>query len=137
MWFDLEVDNDSDPMDVVTSGNCDVNGREYLGPELKGQQRYRAKLVGLGYVRNLEEARKRADELGYRCVEGQAREPFKAKFPKPDGKGVITFGTSEWKNPSGNPSVACLSDFEGEWYPYFHESGDCFYGNRRWLVVEK
>jgi len=137
-WFDLDIDNDVDPMEVVTSAGYNPSGWKYLGPKLSGKSTYRAKLICLGYMRNLEEARKRADKMGYRLVEGQAREPFKARFSKPDGKGHVIFGGSEWQDPKGHPRVACLSGFGGEWdSSSFGWSGSEFYGGWCWLVAGK
>lgn len=86
-WFELEVDNDQDPMDVVTSAGFDKKSWTYLGPVFSGTQTYLAKLVRLGLVRNLADARERAAKLGLRLLEGQAREAFKTKYSVPDGKG--------------------------------------------------
>ena len=137
VWFELEVHNDINPIDVVTSAGYDPKGWEYLGPKLSGKQTLRVKLVRLGYVRNLREAREKANKLGYRLVDGQAREPFKTKFPKPDGKGPVVFGGSEWRDPFGGPRVACLYDFGRGWGSGFHWSGGEFGGRWRWLVVGK
>ena len=67
-WFTLEVDDDVDPMGVVTSAGYNPSGWKYLGPELSGKMPLQVKLVRLGYVRNLKGAREKADELGYRLV---------------------------------------------------------------------
>lgn len=138
-WFELEVDDDVDPMSVVTTAGYNADGWKYLGPKLSGKRTLRAKIVRLGYVRNLEEARKKADKLGFRLVEGQAREPFKARFPKPDdGKGPVVFGGSEWRRPHGHAGVAYLRGFRDGWGSGFYWSGRDFLGDRyRWLVVGK
>lgn len=135
VWFDLEVDNNIDPVEVVTSANYDPRGWKYLGPKLSGKQTLRVKLVRLGCVRGLEEAKKKADEMGYRLVEGLARESFKAKFPRPDGKGSVAFGGSEWESPRGSAGVAYLGGFGDEWSSSFYWSTYGFDGNWRWLVV--
>jgi hypothetical protein len=137
VWFDLEVDNNINPMEVVTSAGYTANGWKYLGPKFEGRQTYRVKLVRLGYVRNLKDARKKADKMDYRLIEGQAREPFKAKFPKPDGKGPVIFGGSGWRSPSGLSRVAYLRDFEDEWDSDFDWSDYDFSDVWRWLVVSK
>jgi hypothetical protein len=136
-WFNLKVDNDVDPMTVVVSAGYNAKGWKSLGPKFTGKKTYRAKLVRLGYVRNLAEARNKAAEMGYRLVEGQARESFKAKFPKPDGKGLILFGGSEWQDPHGLACVAYLDDFEDVWDSHFNSSGHDFRDYWRWLVVGK
>lgn len=135
--FDLEVDNDIDPTEVVRAAGYDPENWKYLGPKLSGKPKYRAKLVLLGYVRNLEEAREKADKIGYRLLEGQAREPFKKKYPEPDGKGPVIFGGSEWQRPSGDASVAYLHGFRGRWDSRFGWSGCGFSEDWRWAVVSK
>ena len=137
VWFDLEVDNDINPMDVVTSGGFNARGWEYLGPQLSGKRTLQVKLVHLGYVRNLEEARKRADEKGHRLVEGQAQEPFKTKFPKPDGKEPIIFGGSEWWIPEGGAYAPYLYEFKVGWKLPFRSSDDNFPNFWRWLIANK
>ena len=78
-WFELLVDNDIDPMEVVRTSVHDPNGWKYLGPKLEGLINYIAKLTHLGYAQNLREVRERADKIGLRLLEGQAIEPFKKK----------------------------------------------------------
>lgn len=136
-WFDLEVDDDVDPMAVVASAGYDPKGWKYLGPKLTGKRTLRVKLVRLGPVRNLKEAEEKADAMGCRLVEGQAREPFKAKFPKPDGKGPILFGGSQWQYPFGNAYVAFLYGLGGEWFSLFFWADRGFSGRWRWPVVGK
>lgn len=136
VWFELEVD-DVNPMSVVTTAGYDVNGWEYLGPKLSGKRKLRVKLVRPGYVRNLDELNQKGG-LGYRLAEGQAREPFKAKFPKPDDKGSIMFGGSGWRHPDGSALVACLLDGFGDgWVLDFFCSENEFHGDSRLLVVGK
>lgn len=135
-WFELEVDNDIDPMDVVRTAGYDLKDWKYLGPKLEGKQKYRAKLIHLGYVGNLAEARECADKIGYRLLEGQAREPFKKKYPKPDRSPVI-FGGSGWQRLGGRAIAACLRAFGIEWDSDFHWSGHGFFENCRWAAVSK
>lgn len=135
-WFDLKVDNDVDPMSVVTTAGYTASGWKYLGPNLLGKRTLQVKLIYLGYVCNLDEAKKRADEMGYRLIEGQAREPFKVRFPKPDGRGMV-FGGSRWQGPDGDANATCLLGFEGAWYSSFRWSGGGFDDDWRWLVVGK
>lgn len=136
--FNLEVDYDVDPMSVVTKAGYNAYGWKYLGSKLSGERTLQAKLIRLGYVRNLEEARKKADKLGFRFVEGQAREPFRVRFPNPDYKGPVVFGGSEWQDPDGRAHVLCLYIFAAhEWHSGFYWSDVDFYGSCRWLVVGK
>ena len=138
-WFELEVDGDMDPMSVVTSAGFSSEGWKYLGPEFSGKKTYRVKLIKLGYVRNLEEARvqARAKNPKYRLLEGQAREPFKAKFPRHDGRPVV-FGGSEWQNPSMRRRVAYLDTLHGgRWDSRFDWAGPGFDDAWLWPVVEQ
>ena len=79
-WFELTVDNNIDPMSVVTSAGFDATKWEYLGPPFSGVKNYRVKLIALGYVRNLDEAKAAAKLKNpkYQLLEGQAREAFSA-----------------------------------------------------------
>lgn len=136
-WFDLEVDYDVDPMDVVTSAGYNPSGWKYLGPQLSGKRTLQVKLVRLGYVRNLEEARKRADELGYRLVEGPGARALQGQVPQARRQGAVAFGGSEWQNPDGRAHVTYLIDFEVAWdSPFLWSDGD-FRGDWRWLVAGK
>lgn len=136
-WFYLEVDNGIDPMDVVTTAGLGGEGWEYLGPKLEGKQACRVKLIRLGYVRNLDDAKKKADALGYRLLEGQARKPFKTKYPKPDGNGPVVFGGSGWQDPFGGAFVACVDGDGGAWGSDFGWSSGGWRERCRWAVVSK
>lgn len=138
-WFELTVDDNLDPMTVVTSAGIDPTNWEYLRPKFSGVKTYRVKLISLGYVRGLEEAKQaaKAKNPKYRLLEGQAREPFKALYPRHNSRPVV-FGGSEWQGPSGDRSVAGLGGlYGGEWGSSFRWSerafGDCWL----WAVVEQ
>ncbi len=145
VWFDLEVECDQNILDTIFSQRYNPSrmprsseGCKYLGPELTGKHRYRAKLAHLGDdIRSLEEARHRAKEIGCRLVEGQALGAFVAMFPKPAGIGPIVFGGSEWRSPNGKTVIAYLFVYKGEWSPDLDESDTDFYLSRRWLVAEE
>lgn len=136
-WFEFDVDNTADPMEVVQTAGYNPKDWKYLGPMFSGKPKYRVKLVSLGYVRNLEEAKEKADNMGYRLLEGQARAPFKKKYPKPDGRGPIVFGASEWQDPYGLAFVACVDGVGGGWHSLFYWSGFGFRAGCRWAVVSK
>ena len=138
-WFDLEVNDDMDPMLVVSSAGFDLKGWEYLGPQFSGKKTYRVKLIELGSVKNLEDARQkaRAKNPKYRLLEGQAREPFKAKYPRHNGRPIV-FGGSVWQDPHRFRNVACLGGLRsGRWRSNFDWSGDDFVGRWLWPVVEQ
>jgi len=135
-WFELEVDGDVDPMSVVTSAGYNSANWTFLGPTFPGKHMYRVKLVGLGYVSNLEDARQKAAAKGFRLLEGQGREPFKAAFPRHKGRPVV-FGGNEWRHPHRDRRVAVLGSLGGgSWDSSFGWSGNDFNGVYLWAVVE-
>ncbi len=136
-WFDLEVDNDQDPMDVVRPANFNPTGWRYLGPKLTGKRTIKVKLVRLGYCKNLEEAKQKADARGYRLLEGQARESFKKRFPKPDDNDHVVFGGSLCQSPGGGAGVACLDRVGGGWGSGFVWTGGGWDDDWCWAVVRK
>lgn len=136
-WFKLTVDNDRDPMGIIVSTGVDPEGWTYLGPKLAGKRIYRVKLVRLGYVHNLKDAEEKADALGWRLLEGQAREAMKAKYPASNVGGTILFGGSEWQDSFGGARVASLCRHRAGWDSDFHRSGYGFNVRLRWAVVEK
>lgn len=145
-WFTIQVDNSIDPMDVVRIIWGNSKGWRYLGPKLKDPVTYQVKLVRLGHVRNLAEARKKADRIGCRLVEGQAMEPFMKIFPRPDRRRPIIFGGSRWMDPFNNVYMVVLDTFLDKWYPrlvrvdyFFNESLLKYYFQEgwRWLVASK
>ena len=138
-WFELTVDNNIDPMSVVTSAGFDATKWEYLGPPFSGVKNYRVKLIALGYVRNLDEAKAAAKLKNpkYQLLEGQAREAFKAKYPRHNGRPVV-FGGSEWQDPNRDRRVAYLGYLHGgEWSSDFDWSERDFGGDWLWAVVEQ
>jgi hypothetical protein len=136
-WFDLEVDYDVDPLKVVRSAGYNPEGWKFLGPARKGKVVEQTKLIRLGHVRTVEEAERRADEREYRLLGGHGRESFKAKYPKPDGKGPIVFAGSRWQPPYGRALVACLFGLGDEWGSHFRWADGEFSEDCRWPVVRK
>lgn len=137
--FDLEVNGDVDAMVVVTTAGYNADGWKFLGPAFSGKRTYRVRLVELGYVANLEAARiaAKAKNPKYRLLEGQARESFKAAFPRHNGRPIV-FGGNEWQDPDGDRHVACLSRLDdGGWNSRFARSDGDFLGRWLWAVVEQ
>ena len=63
-WFDLTADNNINPISVITVTGVDEPERcSYLDPKLAGVRAYRVKLLNLGGVRNLDEAKFAFSEL--------------------------------------------------------------------------
>jgi len=137
VWFDLMVDNNVKPLEVVRTAGFDNWGDwKYIGPALTGKKTQRVKLVHLGYCKDIDDARAKAKAQRCELVEGQARDEFRRRFSKYDGNGPVIFGGSEWRGPDGRPGVACLHDVGGEWDSHFYWSGGDFNGRCRWLVRE-
>jgi hypothetical protein len=143
-WFWLEVDNTIDPMDVVGNSGAGHNPEKwkYLNPGLNGKRVYRVKLMRFGYVQDVDEAREKADKLGYRLVEGQAWDPFEKQFPEPFDKDPICFGGDEWQhNTSGMKAcVFCVGDWGGRgvWRVNLYRSNSVDFDEKwRWLVTNK
>jgi hypothetical protein len=142
-WFDLEVDNDINPIDVVKFARLNHANWKYLCPKLEGKYTYKVKLIRLGCFYSLDNAMKKVDELGYRLVEGQAQIPFMKKFPKPNSRGRVVFGGSEWylnskwESINKRPTVAILGNSGRKWIPNFYYSDNKFSNVWRWLVVDR
>lgn len=105
----------------------------------------KVKLVRLGQVRNLADAKKKADEMGCKLLGTQARVPFMKKFPESDSKGSIVFGSSRWWRRlfgRGHPYVDYLSGLSLQsgrtcWLLRFRNWDGSFNERFRWLVVAK
>ncbi|MEK7542315.1 MAG: hypothetical protein AAB524_01285 [Patescibacteria group bacterium] len=163
VWFELEVDNDIDPLEIVTLPQYEIDGSKYpkyltaleilrsasrwsyIGPKFEGKKICRVKFVSLGYVETVKEAERKVVKMGYRLLEGQALKSFIKKFPKPDERihpipRPIIFGGSEWKDPEGEarvPYLMPLDSYDG-WDPYFVCSNFVFaFPYWRWLIVSE
>ena len=137
--FDLLINHENlDPMDIVRIvGHHRVDDWKYLGPIFTGTHLYQVKLVRLGRVTNLQDARQRASQRGCRLLEGQGIIAFREKFPHADGFNPITFGGSEWERPNKRPAVTCLYTMNNDWDPYFRWSESNFHENYLWALVEQ
>lgn len=133
--FPLVVDNDTNPIEVVTAAGCNFKGWKYIGPALSGEVTYRAKLIKLGRVPNLADAKLKAGEKGYRLLEGQAADTFSIQYPTYDGQGPVIFGGSEWEYPQGERRVAVLIPSGDAWVQDFQWSETSFGPEDRWAVV--
>jgi hypothetical protein len=134
--FFLTVDNDINPMDIVVNAGCDPSGWKYIGPPLSGQMSYQVKLIKLGFVNDLTEAKSEAAEMGYRLLEGQARDAFRIQYPVYDGNGGVIFGGSEWEFPDDDRRVTALAHTGNEWAPVFCWSTKDFDETDRWAVTD-
>ncbi|GEM_PF-1534118 len=132
--FELTLTSEeADPIAMVCrDGYGDWQKWKYKGVEIKGTQTKRCKLVRLGYVLNLDDARQKGRTL----VDGQWREAFKKKFSQNDGKGPIGFGGvgSQWVSPDGVADFPVLDGDGAAWYSRFVWAGDGRNGRWRWLA---
>lgn len=142
-WFNLEVNNDVDPMDVVASAGFDPTDWKYLGPKFSGKTTYRVKLIRLGRVDNLGKAKDavKKEDRRYRLLEGQAREAFKAKFPwhLHFNQVPVILGGSEWQDPNRCHRVATLeNDPASNFWVLGFASSDLAFGEKwLWAVVDE
>lgn len=144
-WFELEVDNTADPMNVLFTAGLDTRGWKFIGPKYKYKKILRVKLIEFDVVNveNLEVARRLAKIKGYRLLEGQGRDPFKKKFPRSRSDNIIVFGGNEWKAPGGAilppddwyRRVVTLRSYD--YHPMLQSNHDFETGHYLWAVVEE
>lgn len=137
-WFELNIENPKNQLELVKSaGYSNWQDWKYLGPSFEPRIT-KVKLIELGEISNLEEARVKAKNLNYRLLEGQAIESFKQKFPEHNNR-TIVFGGNEWQDDVRYLRVAYLNcwDRGGTWSPFFYFSGRGFRELCLWLVVEQ
>lgn len=96
-FFNLTVYPKSTPKAVL-----DLNSYSYTwrrsGTRGARPQKIRARLIHLGDVKDVEEARGRARERGYALLGGEAAESFLRKFPVPGKtRRPIGFGGCYWE----------------------------------------
>lgn len=136
--FELTLDGDAiDPMEMVRADGYDPRNWQFQGPVVKGTQTRRFMLVQVGYCRNLDEVRQKVEAGSNTLAEGQWREAFREKYPKPTKGDLIGFGGSRWVNPFGDRSFPYLGDWGGAWRSDFGWSDDGLNGSWRWLVEVK
>ena len=95
--FTFEVKKGIDPRSfVATCGYTLDKGWKFLGPEFgRGDKTYHARLIDLGEVESLADARDKAFKGGFRLLEGQASKSFMTTY-------------------SCNPSIRQTRNIEGE-----------------------
>ncbi|MEK7539869.1 MAG: hypothetical protein AAB558_01335 [Patescibacteria group bacterium] len=138
--FQLTLDGSkADPMAMVREDGYDPNGWEFNGPALQGIQTGQFKLVRLGAVTSLADARAKAHAMKCDLAEGQWREAFKATYPHNDKGGPIAFAgeTTEWVLPRSNRSFPVLDEDSEAWDSYLCWSDNDDGDDWRWLVREQ
>lgn len=140
--FELTLDWDTvDPMEMVRADGYDPEGWEFQDPRVEGVQTRRFELVQVGYYcQNLDEVRAKVEARGETLAEGQWREAFRVKYPKPDRAILIGFGGSLWVDPYGYRRFPYLGEFRGSWgsrFDRFDRSDRGLGGSWRWLVLCK
>lgn len=130
--FELTINGDEvDPLDMMQRDG--FSDWRFNGPLVSGTHTRRFKIVRAGgYCRDLAEVKQRVGKL----AEGQWREAFRKKYPRPDGCGPIGFGGSTWVAPYDHRRFPYLHESGGAWYSYFRwaDSASFFLGHWRWLV---
>lgn len=137
--FQLTLDaSQADPMAMVRGDGYDPKGWKFNGPALQGTLTGQFKLVRLGAVSSLTDARAKAHAMSVTLAEGQWREAFKAAYPHNDKGGPIAFGgeTTEWVHPSSR-RFPVLRDSGKSWRSSFHWADGGFGDSWRWLVREQ
>lgn len=143
--FELTLDGDApenDPIEMVKrDGYSEPEKWQFTGRKITGTQTCRFKLVRVGDCHNFDEVRQRLVLYGV-VPNGQWREAFKDKYPRPDGRGPIGFCGLSWVRPIGDrvfrvfPS---LIDKGGAWLSCFNSPDgvglDLHDARWRWLVV--
>ena len=144
--FDLIVDGDTDLGEVVKLGGFKDGKRwRILGSTLTLAQERKIRiykegvLKHLGDVRNLADAKEKADNLDFRLLGGQALLSFKKKYPQPDNnRDPVIFGDYEWQSPGGVVCVPFLGSADRhEWYVGFSRSDCNFLKICRWALIPK
>lgn len=138
--FQLTLDASlAEPMAMVRGDGYDPTGWKFNGPALKGSQSGQFKLVRLGAVTSLADARAKAHAMSVTLAEGQWREAFKAAYPNNDKAGPLAFGgeATEWVGPDSDRYFPVLREDGRAWGSHFHWAGrDCGDG-WCWLVREQ
>jgi len=135
---------DTDPREVVKLGGFKDGKRwRILGSTLalaleRTIRVYKeVTLKRLGYVRNLAEAKEKADNLDLRFLGGQALLSFEKKYPQPDNRGRLSSVITNGKIQRAL-CVPFLGSADGhEWYVGFKRSDCNFLKICHWAVVPK
>ena len=130
--FELTINGDKvDPLMMVRQdGYSNWEQWEFRGPRVYGIQTRRFKLVRPGHCRDLAGVRRKAGKL----TDGQWREAFRQKYPRPDGRDSIGFAGSEWVDSNGFFNFPYLCGGSVWWCSDFHWAPTGFHEGWRWLV---
>lgn len=108
--FDLTLENDIDLVSMLTPyPKVDPENFEYTGGGILKPRTRRFKLIWLGKCSNQHELiSKHANE---KIPEGKWIQPFRVKFPFPDGRGPIGIADTSWRHRrSGQKGFPALLD---------------------------
>jgi len=139
MEFELMLNPaEADPIEMVRADGYDNPEKwKFAGDKIKQPVTRTFTHLDLGSCRNLDEARGKADKLGYKLADGRFRAAYRQKFPKPTRPIAVVFGGGDWRGPSGSRHVPYLDGGGGAWYSHFYWSGRDFYGGCRWVASKK
>lgn len=144
-WFQLEVDYDVNVMKHISSAPLDGSSwinqsvRHYAQPPLSGRVLSRIKLVSLGQIDSVEEAKRLIREkYSCRCLHAEGLPPFRNTFPRHNGR-PIAFGGSYWGKPglTDRHHIAYLLPVDdGGWRATFREAYfEGFSAEWQWAIV--
>ena len=112
----------------------------FEGEPLNGPITKKFKLIRLGSVDNNDQAERRAGVLGLKLARGEWRDAFKAKFPQPERKIYVAFGSdqSRWLSPPPfGRRFPVLYEDKGNWVSDFACANDYRSSDSLWLVEDK
>lgn len=115
-WFMLEVNNDVDPMSVwdglFGQNPGPKEDKRYLGPGLIGKCFYQyAALLSLGRVSGEQEACEKALSLGFRLMEGRARDVLHNLGKRCTQ--TVAFGYDQWETKNGRVILTLQGGWDG------------------------
>ena len=131
--FELTLDGDdpkNDPLEMVRSDGYHSGAWKHRGKRISGVQTRQFWLACVGLCANLDEVREKLKEHG-KIPQGQWREAFKAKYPRPDGNGPIGIADPSWVDPDGDAYYPSVDSFGCSLFRWAgHDKGEDW----RWLV---
>ena len=136
----LEVNNGVDRDKVLTLARAEAADLIFHGPVRSGKRIYRVRLIRLGHITHLGEAKLVAKEQNprFRLLEGEASVSYMSGHPRYKD-GPVAFGGSEWLHRvTRERYIAFLGHpHKGPfWSPGFAWDGSPFHENWSWAVVE-
>ena len=132
--FALALNGDeADPIEMLQNDGINPANWEFRGKKIMGTgTRRRFKLVSVGYCTSFNKLVEKLKKQGA-IPEGQWREAFKKRFPKPGEKSLIGFADASWVYPNADLYFPYFGDNGGR-NSSFRWTGHGFNGVWRWVV---